>query len=272
MYVIYMCICVYERACGCIASMYAYVRLRVPTMRPRTSRVCVYTSAGIYSRSAHAIYIHVYIYIDVNPLRCHVYTFIYMIHACICIHAPSYMDERIARCVPAPHTRPRVRPCSRSRLCVWAHTHSRRNVRAPSAGVDRGSARRCSPMRRRSTRTSARGTPRRSAYCRGYAPLSVRGAPPRRRRSAGVRCGVGRCARPHHRCARTCAQTYGNSHARASSGVCIAAGRKDGMHVRIHTHTHTHTHTRTRMCVCTHTNTYVCVYTHIYVCVCVCIK
>jgi hypothetical protein len=145
------------------------------------------------------------------------------------------------RCVRAPQTRPRGRPCVCARECprVWARTFPRRTVRARSVGVERvrlgsqafksastfnanigawntartislsevcaasgrrgaarqtcmrcggapphvgapqtcepfpsawtacGSARRRSSRRRRSTRTSARGTPRRCRTCTG---------------------------------------------------------------------------------------------------------
>jgi hypothetical protein len=74
-------------------------------------------------------------------------------------------------------------------------------------GVDHvaASARRRSKVRRRSTRTSAHGTPRRSPPCSRYAPLPARRRALRRTRSAGLRCGAARCARRHRRCARACA-------------------------------------------------------------------
>jgi hypothetical protein len=52
-------------------------------------------------------------------------------------------------------------------------------------------------------------------------------------RSAGRRCGVGRCERRRRRCARVCvcAQTCGHAHARVSPCVGIAARTKDGIDV-----------------------------------------
>jgi hypothetical protein len=51
-------------------------------------------------------------------------------HACIYINVSSYIDER------PPHTRAHI--CANVCVCVWAHTHARRHMRAPSVGVDRG--------------------------------------------------------------------------------------------------------------------------------------
>jgi hypothetical protein len=80
--------------------------------------------------------------------------------------------------------------CVRARACDWARTHPRRQI--PSAA----SARRRSTTRRRSTWTSARGTPRPSPRCTRYAPLPARAAC-HRSRDALCRCLMRRvCVRP----------------------------------------------------------------------------
>ncbi len=86
---------------------------------------------------------------------------------------------------------------------VGAHVSSP-NRASPShqRGLRAASARRRSAKRWRSTRTSARGTPRpsprctRFVRCPGYAPLPARRRALRRTCSAGVRCGAARCAPP----------------------------------------------------------------------------
>jgi hypothetical protein len=129
----------------------------------------------------------------------------YMMHACIYIHArlatPTNGSPMRARRILAPRAA---------------------SVRARSGGVDRGwlGCRR-STRRRRSTRTSARGTPPRSPLWPMYAPAFR----PKRRataggtRSAGGRCGAGRCARRRRRCvlAWVCADVW----ARACAGVHV---------------------------------------------------
>jgi hypothetical protein len=90
---------------------------------------------------------------------------------------------------------------------------SRARRRRPRAA----SARRGSPQRRLSTRTSARGTPRRSPRCTGYAPLPTRRRALWRTRSAWLRCGAARCVRRHRRCARACAHVQ----ALACAGRCV---------------------------------------------------
>ena len=125
----------YARACGCIASMCTCVRLRVLTMRPLTTYVCV--SAYRY-----------------------------------------------------------------------------------------GSARRCLHHRRRSARTSAHGTPRRSPRCTTYAPLLAGGAPPQRARSVGAWCGA---ALVRDRTTDAHMRTYSYSLPRVSTCVHRAARREDGM-------------------------------------------
>ena len=143
---------------------------------------------------------------------------------------------------------PRMRPRAaslRARACACAKLgrppHPRRHVRAPSrrrltAG---GSARRRSPMRRRSTRTSARGTPRLSPRCTRYAPPSPARAARRRARDAlggvvGAARAVVRGGTAGAR-VRVCAQTCGHAHARVCTCVGIAARSKDGLHVCMHT-------------------------------------
>jgi hypothetical protein len=104
------------------------------------------------------------------------------------------------------------------RLCAHALAGSRcglglkpetLNRASPSRrrGPRAASARRRSARRRRSTRTSARGTPRRSPRCTWYALLLARRRTLWRTRSAGLRCGTAigvdrlrlRCAGVRHR-------------------------------------------------------------------------
>ncbi len=105
----------------------------------------------------------------------------YTVYLYICIHdacmysypcAAGYPDERIAGAGP-PHARAHVlRPCARA--CRGAIGRARIRAvtceRVPSVWTAGGSARRRSTMRRRSTRTLARGTPPRSPRCTWYAP------------------------------------------------------------------------------------------------------
>jgi hypothetical protein len=132
----------------------------------------------------------------------------YMMHACSCIHAASYTDERIADAGP-PHTRAHV-----LRLCARAFARVRLGA---TAG---GSARRRSNRHQRLTRTSHRGTPRVSPRWTGYAPpFRLRAARHRRRDALGGVVGAARAvvrggaadAR-----ARVCAQPFW---ARACAGV-----------------------------------------------------
>jgi hypothetical protein len=96
-------------------------------------------------------------------------------NACMYLYpcASSYTDERIADAGP-PHTRAHVlRPSARVRVRVHSGAHAsalthasafrRRRPRVARLG-------RRSTRRRRSTRTSARGTPRRSPRWTRYAP------------------------------------------------------------------------------------------------------
>jgi hypothetical protein len=137
------------------------------------------------------------------------------------------------RCGP-PHERAHVlRPCARACACAIGGPRIRADTceRLPVGGGPRAaSARRRSTMRRRSTRTSARGTPPRSPRCIRYAPpLSAPG-----RATLG---GVVDAARAVVRggaadaLARLCAQTYAHAHARVSTCVGIAARTKDGIYV-----------------------------------------
>jgi hypothetical protein len=94
--------------------------------------------------------------------------------------------------------------CARMCACDWAPTHPRRRMRAPFRRREPrvASARRRSGWRRRSTRTSARGTPPRSPTCPRYESClsGPGGAPPQAGRArSGRRCGAGRCARRDHR-------------------------------------------------------------------------
>ncbi len=140
----------------------------------------------------------------------------YTMHACMHLHpcASGYTDEPIADAGP-PHTRAHVlRPCARVRGRSGAHPSAPTHASVfPSAWTAGGSARRRSPMRRRSTRTSHRGTPPRSPRCPMYAPpFRARAARHRRRDALGgvvdaaravVRGGDRRCA-----LARVCADVW----------------------------------------------------------------
>ncbi len=163
-----------------------------------------------------------------------------------------YPNERIAG-AGLPHTRahvlrPSARACVRVRLGIRADTCERLSP-AWTAG---GSARRRSLRRRRSTRTSARGTSPQCQACTMYAPPFLPG-PARRRTtaggttSAGRRCGAGRFARRDRRCsrARVCADMW----ARAFPGV----------HVCRYSCAHERRDTCMYLCICL----YVCII-HIY--------
>ena len=58
-------------------------------------------------------------------------------HVSISMRVPGYSHERITDAGP-PHTRDHVcaNVCAHVCVCVWAHTHPRRLMRAPSVGVD----------------------------------------------------------------------------------------------------------------------------------------
>ncbi len=90
----------------------------------------------------------------------------------------------------APRTRRGVRACvhGRARIRADACEHL---TPPPSVAF---SARRRSAMRRPSTRTSARGTPRESRRCTGYALLSARRAPRRTARGRSPTHAPSLCA------------------------------------------------------------------------------
>ena len=123
----------------------------------------------------------------------------------------------------------------RARACAWARAYPRRKRghTLPSACAACGSARRRSARRRRSTRTSAHGTPPRSPRWLRYAPLSAGGAPLRRTRWAGVRCGAavlsGGTADVRARI-YVFAHTCRHSLERVSTCVCAAA-RREGWNI-----------------------------------------
>ncbi len=86
---------------------------------------------------------------------------IYMINACIHIHANSYIAERIAdACVPHIRAHVCVRVSARTRACVVGCTRIRAETceHLPSAWIACGSARRRSSMRQHSTKILTRGT------------------------------------------------------------------------------------------------------------------
>ncbi len=162
-------------------------------------------------------------------------------------------------------TRPRAASV-RARVCACAIGRPRIRAdtceRVPSAWTAVGSSRRRSTVRRRSTRTSARGTPRRSPSLVAYAPpFRPGGAPPRAGRArrvvdaapAVVRGGTAD-ARAH-----VCAETCGPSHARVSTCVGITARTKDGMYVCMY--------------VCIYMDISLCMhYTCIYRYMCTCVR
>ncbi len=115
----------------------------------------------------------------------HRHTYIHMMHACIYIHACLATPTNGSPMRGPPPTRARVlRLCARARVRVRSGAHTsapKKCQRLPSAWTAGGSARRRSPGRRRSTRTSARGTPPRSPrYTRYAPPFRPGGAPPPR--------------------------------------------------------------------------------------------
>jgi hypothetical protein len=81
------------------------------------------------------------------------------------------------------------------------------------------SARRRSPRLRRSTETSARGTPLASPLCPGYAPLFGR-------RRATAADALGRSSMRRGGTADARAHTYRHSLGRVSTCVCMAARRR----------------------------------------------
>jgi hypothetical protein len=167
------------------------------------------------------------------------------------MHACSYMHARLATptngspmCCPPPTRAHGLRPCA-SRVCARAHGRPRVCTEtcepflpASTAG---GSARRPSLRRRRSTQTSARGTPPRSPRCKTYArsPRAGQRATAGGTRSAG--CSMRRmplCAAGPPMRACVWAQTSGPAHARASACVGTAARTKDGLHVCMYGYMH----------------------------------
>jgi hypothetical protein len=184
-------------------------------------------------------------------------------HACSYIRAASYTDERIADAGPA-HTHART-CCVRAHACVRAigRAHIRADTceRLPSAWTAGGSTRRRSTVRRRSTRTSARGTPRVSSRCTRYAPPFRAGLARRHRRGVRARVctdvWVHACAVAHV-CRYSCAYKRRVLYTHVYIYVCDTYTYVHSyLYIYLynaHTHTHTHTHT---VCVC--------------VCVCVCI-
>ena len=164
--------------------------------------MCMY---GCASEKMEYMYanISVYIYYNRSGLpfmeHTHIYgIYINTINECIYIHAHSDIEDRITdACVP--HMRAHVCARIRAQTCESF---------PPAWTTACGSARRRSTRLRRSTQTSARGTPRRSGHCALYAPLFGR-----RTRSAGLRCGT---AAPPMR-VRACAHTYRHSLARLST-------------------------------------------------------
>ena len=183
----------YARACGCIGSMHTWMAWRVLTMRPLTSCVRVSMSARISRlRTGHSSYTHTHTHTrvcsraraDGMAVHCmrasatlslskaidgiHTYmVFLFMIDTYIststrleeCINDACVLHKRAHVC---------VRLCARARVrdCLGARA-SAPTVRAlfTSAWTACGSTRRRSPRRMRSTRTSARGTPRQSPRC-----------------------------------------------------------------------------------------------------------
>ncbi len=112
-----------------------------------------------------------------------------------------YMEDRITdACLPPTRAAVSARVC----VLVWAHKLPHRNVRAHSVDVDCVSFGRYSNKRLRSTRTSARGTPRVSPRCTRYAPLSADtlSRSGRRGRCARQNCRCAWCA--HHICVCVC--------------------------------------------------------------------
>jgi hypothetical protein len=148
-------------------------------------------------------------------------------HACMYLHpcASGYTDERIAGAGP-PHTRGHVlRPCARACVrvvCDWAPTHPRRHVRAPCVGLDRGwlGSQAFAVAIAFNANIGAWNTASVSNMQEVCAAFPAwRRATAGGTRSAGHRCGAGRCARGDRRCARSrvCADVW----ARACAGVHV---------------------------------------------------
>jgi hypothetical protein len=138
------------------------------------------------------IHIHVYIY---------VYIYVYMLYICIYIfmHAFGYPDEQIADAGPAAHTR----ACAVC-VCDRARTHPRRHVQAPSVGVDRGwlGSQAFYSASAFNANIGAWNTARVTSLNYVCAAVSARRrATAGGTRSAGRRCGAGRCAPRRRRCA-----------------------------------------------------------------------
>ena len=49
-----------------------------------------------------------------------------------------YISVSGSRCNKYAPTCASMCPCARACVCIWVHPHPRRNMRAPSVGVDRG--------------------------------------------------------------------------------------------------------------------------------------
>jgi hypothetical protein len=204
---VYVCMYVYSRVCCC-----ERVRSRAGADDALMRGMCA--SAARSLRNA----IHLW--------NTHITVYVYPMHACSCIHAASYTDERIADAGP-PHTRAHVlRPCARARVCACAIGRARIRAdaceRLRSAWTADGSARRHFTRRRRSTRTSARGTPLRSPFCPMYAPPFRPGGAPvragRARRAFDAARAVVRGSEPPMR-ARACVRRHVGTRKRGSARV-----------------------------------------------------
>jgi hypothetical protein len=145
------------------------------------------------------MYPNMYIYVCARVCLLHAYT--YTIHLSVhvrigrgdvCVHQCAMVMDRLCAHALAGSC------CGLGLIPQALNRASPSHRRGPRAA----SARRRSTRRPRSTRTSARGTPRRSPRCPRYAPLPARRRALWRRRSAGLRSGPARCARRHRRCAR----------------------------------------------------------------------
>ena len=115
-------------------------------------------------------------------------------------------------------------------MSLYIYTHRRRPCEPfPSAWTACGSARRRSPRRMRSTRTSARGTPRESRTSATYAPPFGLSRAIATDALGGSLMRRGRCARRHRRCARVCAHVWAlGCVACPQVGVCcFASGRRN---------------------------------------------
>ncbi len=155
-------------------------------------------------------------------------------------------------------------------VCVYAHLRAYvphiRNEPL-SIGVDRvWSARRRFTMRRRSTRTSARGTPPAWSTWPGYAPSPMK------------RCGqaLGRgSTRRSHACGDT--SCVCDAHARVCACVCVCTCIRTHIHecpyVRM-CYVIYHLYLDMGLCVCTAKRTYGGTRNHVYAraCLCVCLR